>query len=161
MVRTLVFLFVVSSLVGCGSPKPAPAQTPIAAPAKLAASATPTQVVEGPPNETPLLETGEHSECRAACSGTANAELIEAIARSSRKARKCYERELAQSPELTVVMRVALRVGAAGKPCSVTIATTDHHVVADCVAENLREVSLPAATNGCVDVIAPLRFLPR
>jgi hypothetical protein len=104
---------------------------------------------------------GGSGGCANSCSGSAPPELQNSLALRGRQARKCYERELASDPKLTVRMSVSVKVGAGGQACSVSVGSTDNQAVGQCVANQFRQGGFPGAKGGCVDVTVPLNFVPR
>lgn len=94
------------------------------------------------------------------CKGTAGDDLQSALALRGRQARKCYERELANDPKLSVRMTMSVRVGTNGAACSAAVASSDNPAVSACVANFFRNGGYPGAKGGCAEVNIPLNFIP-
>jgi hypothetical protein len=102
---------------------------------------------------------GGPSGCTPKCTGSAGDDLVGALAQRGRMARRCYERELANDPKLSMRMTMNVRVGSNGSTCSATPSGESGSIGA-CVANFYRTGGFPPAKGGCAEVNVPLNFVP-
>jgi hypothetical protein len=120
-------------------------------------------VIKSTPTGTAVAGTNGGSVpngCEKSCRGTAGDDLVGALAQRGRMARRCYEKELANDPKLTVRMTMNVRVGTNGSVCSASVASSDNPGIGACVANIYRNAAFPAAKGGCAEVNVPLNFVP-
>ena len=104
--------------------------------------------------------------CKGACEGRPGNELVEALSRRAKQARRCYENALATDKTLRGRVRVHMVVGADGRICSAR-ADSDKgmEAVASCAAAYFRSVAgdppFPPPDGGCADITLPINFVPR
>lgn len=127
---------------------------------------------EPPPPPDPVatakpVSTGQHvatagggGGCEAKCNGKASEDLVAALQQRGRMARRCYEKELANDPKLTVRMTMNVRVSTSGATCAASMASGDNPAIGACVANFYRNGGFPPAKGGCADVNIPLNFVP-
>jgi hypothetical protein len=97
--------------------------------------------------------------CEGKCTGTAGDDLAKALQLHASEGRRCYNAALRTAPSLEGLIRVQVRVAADGSVCS--LAAADSTMPADmteCVLDRFRGTTYPPPTDGCVDVLVPLRF---
>ena len=157
---------------GAGDPEPAPEAT---APRidELRSNDSPPPPPPPPPPEEPSaaptaaatanapVRTGK-SNCPSTCEGEATAALRTALAGRGGAGRRCYEKSLSQNPMLQGRMTVHVRVGTNGAICSANVSRDELHDpgLTNCILGVFRSSTLPAPTNGCVEVDVPLNFVP-
>jgi hypothetical protein len=151
-------------------------QTPAPPPVASLASAAPTNPKlddippPPPPEEKPEAGTGGGVRyvvvgggCEGKCSGSAPAELGQALQVRAAQARRCYNSALSTDSTLRGHVTIAVRVGPSGNACSATVASNDMSSpnVAACAANIFRSANYPAPRGGCVDATVPLSFVPQ
>jgi hypothetical protein len=102
--------------------------------------------------------------CTGTCSGTAPAELGQALQVRAAQARRCYNQALANDSSLRGHVSIAVRIGPGGNVCSANVAANDmgSPSVAQCAANIFRSAgSYPAPRGGCVDATVPMSFVPQ
>jgi hypothetical protein len=122
-----------------------------------------------PPDTTPDGGSGPHvvyvagGGCEGKCTGTAPAELGQALQVRAAQARRCYNQALGNDSTLHGHVTVSVRVGPAGNVCSAAVAANDmgSPSVANCAANIFRSASYPAPRGGCVDATVPMSFVPQ
>jgi hypothetical protein len=138
-----------------GTAKPAIHDDDIPAPETV-----PTAVASVAPKASGTAPAGGGGNgCPASCNGSVGDDLKAALALRGRQARKCYERELANDPKLSVHMTMSVRVSGNGTVCSASVASSDNQTVSTCVANQFRG-NFPAVKGGCADINVPLNFVP-
>jgi hypothetical protein len=154
-------------------PDPPATVTTVIAPIATTAAKPPHQDDDIPPPETVPTATataapkasgtapagGGGNGCPATCNGSVGDDLKAALALRGRQARKCYERELANDPKLSVHMVMSVRVSGNGSVCAASVASSDNPTVSTCVANQFRG-SFPAVKGACADINVPLNFVP-
>ena len=100
--------------------------------------------------------------CRApACTGEVTEELAAALGGKCRLARRCYEAELANNPDLKGRVSFRVRVAEDGTLCSAKVEhdeTGSAHLGA-CVESQFRGKAPPPGGGGCVDTVVPCNFV--
>ncbi len=98
--------------------------------------------------------------CSGQCSGSAGADLVNALSVRAAGARSCYNTALRRNANLEGKMTVNLRVSPSGAVCSTSVSnnTLGDPAVAACVKAQFRASQFPKPSGGCVDMAAPLNF---
>jgi hypothetical protein len=87
--------------------------------------------------------------------------VLKAIRARAKSARRCYERELAKDPKLSVKIEVALRLSSTGMPCEARVAQSNNTEVSHCVIESFRSPAFPPLeSDHCADIVLPILFVP-
>ena len=160
-------------IVGCGAPAK-PVQTH-AAPESADPSTKVTLKSAADPNRnSSSLDLGHDgaeplnkpiNDCELPqCTGDATAALVDAIRARAAKARTCYEQALRATPKVAGRLVVEMRVTHEGKGCPMHVITNelaDSATLLPCVQAVMEQNSYPKASQGCVDLQLPLRFVPQ
>lgn len=96
-----------------------------------------------------------------ACTGQLTEDLANALGAKCRIARRCYEAELANNPDLKGRISLKVRVGHDGSMCSAKVDSDEmgNARLAACVAGQFRG-SVPApAGHGCIETVVPCNFV--
>lgn len=154
-------VLVVSGLaLACGA-KQEPAPTPAAIVVAPVASASTLRVRE-PPAAVPTASaerTAPAETCPRGCRGRANQDLEAALMKAARATRSCYNRALAQDPQLAGKLMVELTITADGAVCRSAITRNDVSPSLDeCVTAAMKG-PFPPPTSGCVEVTVPFNFV--
>lgn len=129
----------------------------------------PPPVIEdsGPPDAgkkpSGVAFTGSQCEVKT-CTGTSTSEIETALAFRAKQSHRCYDNALSQDPTLKGKMSIALRLGANGTTCSVSVTNNELKTaptVAACVVSMFRTQPFPVPKGGCLDANIPLNFVPR
>ena len=174
----LVLLLGVS---GCSKPQPPAANVDAAPPAKveqLAAQGSaedevppppPAEVDAGPPAAAAGQASGPALQAphvagvcdrKGPCYGSITEDLESALGGKCRLARRCYETELANNPDLKGRVSVRVHVASNGALCSATVEsdeTGSPHMGA-CVASLFRG-TVPIPSAGCFEGLVPCNFI--
>jgi hypothetical protein len=97
------------------------------------------------------------------CIGDAPEALVNAIRTRATQARACYERALKSTPKIAGRLVILMRVTHEGKSCPLHVTTNelaDSDSLLPCVRAVMEQESYPRASQGCVDLQLPLRFVP-
>jgi hypothetical protein len=122
-------------------------------------ASVPMWIREGPP----LHENGpvSVSACRGQCVGRSTPGLAHAIAARAALAKECYDRALRDDHHLRGRSVVQVRIGPDGKACALGVAQSDMpEEMNECILRVFRGMDGPAPIGGCVDVTAPIAFVP-
>jgi len=146
-----------ATVLACGAPEAARSSAPTATVEQVAPAPPLTEVARPEPARAA-------SACAAKCSGRVVPALVEAIAVRAKQAHRCYDKALATDKTLRGKVTVHITIGTDGHVCEVA-AESDGAMqpVAACVAAFYRatERGFPPPEDGCVELNAPLNFLPR
>ncbi len=176
--HTLATLFVAAALATVACSKEEPAKPAVQAAPKVEETikeAPPENDIPLPPPEpidagapvvapgTPAPKVPVVNEACApkACTGQLTEDLANTLGGKCRVARRCYEAELANNPDLKGRISVKVRVGHDGSLCSAKVDTDEigNARLAACVAGQFR-ASVPApAGHGCVETVVPCNFV--
>lgn len=143
-------------IVGCGggSTRPQVSTAPIGDAGTLSPATT-----EAPPPDKISSAPMPAPACPDECLGSMTSELMNAISTQARAAKRCYNLELAVSPNLETNIGVAIRIAPNGAPCSVDVfAPSSSEKLDHCVAGILGSGAYPAPNGGCINVNVPIRF---
>lgn len=137
---------------------PEPARAPVDLPAVPAfAAAEPGGAA--PPVQTRVVE---REGCGATCDGVGSEALSQAVVRRARHARDCYDRELLRDPKTTGKLLVTLSIARDGASCTTVVTSSTMEVSTQFEGCLIRvfEGGYPAPSEGCVQVVIPLNFVP-
>jgi hypothetical protein len=107
--------------------------------------------------ESPMPPVGFSCEEKK-CSGRPPPELEEEVMARAQFAHSCYDRALARNASAGGTLRIRLRLGTNGLPCSVAVTenTTQDEELGGCIADTMRTAHYPAPTHGCIDLVVPM-----
>jgi hypothetical protein len=102
------------------------------------------------------------AKCDDKCAGAATPALAEMLSNVARRSRRCYEAELAKSPQLSGKILVEVKVDAAGALCAVDVPASEPALkdVAACTKKTFEDArDLPAPEGGCLIARVPITYV--
>jgi hypothetical protein len=98
-----------------------------------------------------------------ACAGKAPPDLVSVVSRRAADAKRCYERALKDDPRLTGRLVVAIRIREDGSVAGVELTEDEigNATLRDCVQETFSRAIAVHPEGGCIQVVVPLRFVPK
>ncbi len=92
------------------------------------------------------------------CSGRPPPDIVEEVTARAQSAHSCYDRALARNASAGGTVRISLRLGTNGLPCSVAVTenTTQDEELGGCIVDAMRTAHYPAPTQGCLDLVIPM-----